>query len=84
MDKVVLEALASGRIVVTSSGAYHHLDGTGFVFWFPPGDSQELANTIEKIYKAGILVPNQKAIEYVRKNHNLDTLIGKIMVYFSV
>ncbi|MBI5728711.1 MAG: glycosyltransferase family 4 protein [Candidatus Magasanikbacteria bacterium] len=84
MDKVVLEALAAGRIVVTSSEAYRHLDGSGFVFWFPPGGYQELANTIEKIYKAGILVPNQKAIEYVKKNHNLDTLVGKIMAYFSV
>lgn len=84
MDKVVLEALAAGRFVVTSSEAYQHLDGSGFVFWFPSGDYQELAKTIEKIYKDGIVVPNQKAIEYVRKNHNLDMLIGKILAYFSI
>lgn len=87
MDKVVLEALAAGRIVVTSSEAYANLaegELKGVVFRFSPGDYQELARTIEKIYKAGIVVPNQQAIEYVRKNHNLDTLIGKIVAYFSV
>lgn len=86
MDKVVLEALAAGRIVVTSSEAYKHLDGSGFVFWFPPGNYQELAKTIENIWHSGILkaLPNQKAIEYVRQNHNLDALIKRIVGYYSV
>ena len=91
MDKVVLEALASGRIVVTSSEAYASLaDGElkGVLFRFPPGDYQELAKTIEKIYQSGILspnnLPNQKAVEYVKKHHNLDNLIGKIINYFTI
>ena len=91
MDKVVLEALAAGRIVVTSSEAYAHLaDGElkDVVFRFPPGDYKELANVIDKIYHSGILapdkLPNQKAINYVREHHNLDTLIGKIISYFAI
>ncbi|MDO8499696.1 MAG: glycosyltransferase [bacterium] len=86
MDKVVLEALAAGRIVVTSSEAYRHLDGSGFVFWFPPGDYIELAKTIEKIYLSGILkeLPIQRGIDYVNINHNLGTLIKKIIAYFAI
>jgi len=91
LDKVVLEALAAGRVVVTSSEAYASLaDGElkGIIFHVPPGDYQELAKTIEKIYQSGILapdkLPNQKAIEYVRKHHNLDTLITKIVNYFAL
>ncbi len=88
VDKVVLEALAAGRIVVTSSAAYAEAVKEGIVYIFPEGNSEELAKTIEKIYQSGILapdrLPNQKAIEYVRKRHNLDTLIGKIINYFTL
>ena len=88
LDKVVLEALASGRIVVTSSGAYADAVKEGVVYTFSEGNYQELANTIEKICKAGILapdrLPNQKAIEYVKKHHNLDNLIAKIIDYFTL
>ena len=88
VDKVVLEMLASGRIVVTSSQAYADAVKEGIVYTFPEGDYQELANTIEKIYQSGILspnnLPNQKAVEYVKKYHNLDDLIGKIINYFTV
>ncbi len=88
MDKVVLEALASGRPVVTSSEAYASLaDGElkGVVFRFTPGNYKELAKTIEKIYTDGILntIPNQKGIDYVRQHHNLDNLIQKIVGYFK-
>ena len=88
MDKVVLEALASGRIVVTSSEVFASLaDGElkGVVFKFPQGNSQELANTIEKIYKNGILntIPNQRGIDYVMQHHNLDNLVRKIIGYFK-
>ncbi len=84
MDKVVLEALAAGRLVVTSSEAYADLTKNGIVYAFKAGDCEELAGVIEKIYQSGIIVPNEKAIEYVRKNHDLGALINKIMVYFSV
>ncbi len=85
MDKVVLEALASGRIVITSSEAFAGLAKDELVYAFKAGDYQELAKTIEKIYNSGIIkqLPNQSVIEYVRKNHNLSVLIDKIMAYFS-
>lgn len=88
MDKVVLEALAAGRIVITSSEAYASLaDGKlkGVVFRFPPGDYRELANAIEKIWKDGLLnsIPNQRAIEYVRQHHNLNNIVQKIVSYFA-
>ena len=88
MDKVVLEALASGRIVATSSEAYASLANgelKGVMFHFSPGDYHELAKTIEEIYLSGILkaLPSQQGISYVQQNHNLHTLISKIIAYFS-
>lgn len=87
MDKVVLEALAAGRVVATSSEAYTYLaegELKGVVFSFPVGDYQELAKTVEKIYLSGILktLPIQRGIDYVSQNHNLDNVIDKIVNYF--
>lgn len=86
MDKVVLEAMASGRIVVTSSEAFTGLAKDGLVYAFPAGDYQELAKLIEDIYNSVIIkqIPNQFAIEYVRRNHNLSTLIDKIISYYVI
>lgn len=90
LDKVVLEALATGRIVVSSSEAFRHLAANelkNVVFYFPPGDWQALANTLEHILKSGILenanLPNQKAMAYVKRNHNLDIVVRKITEYFA-
>lgn len=89
LDKVVLEALACGRIVVSSSEAFRNLaenELKGVVFYFPPGDSGALADTLESIFKSGMLesadLPCQKAIKYIQNNHNLDTVIQKIQEYF--
>lgn len=88
MDKVVLEALANGRMVISSSEAYAELATEGVVFSFKQGDSMDLARMIEKVYKSGIVdpekLPNKQAIDYVKKNHNLDNLIAKIIEYFKV
>ncbi|OGH64451.1 MAG: hypothetical protein A2821_02940 [Candidatus Magasanikbacteria bacterium RIFCSPHIGHO2_01_FULL_41_23] len=87
VDKVVLEALASGCPVVTSGEAYADAVQQGVVFVFPIGDYKKLAEAIEKTQSSGILnsdkLPNVSAIEYVRKNHNLDLLINRIQGYFS-
>lgn len=84
VDKVVLEALAAGLpVVVANGGAYADAVKDKIVYSFPAGDYQELAKTIEKIWKAGIIIPNEKAIEFVRENHNIDTLITKIIGYFK-
>lgn len=88
MDKVVLEALAAGRPVITSSTVYGEAEKVGVVFSFKQGDSMDLARMIEKVYKSGIVdpekLPNKQAIDYVKKNHNLDNLIAKIIEYFKV
>ena len=86
LDKTALEALAGGCIIVSSSEAVRPLVAAGFAYGFPAGDYQELAKTIEKIWKDGILeqVPNQRAIAYVREHHNLENVITKIIAYFSV
>lgn len=87
MDKVVLEALAAGRVVVTSSEAYTNLaegELKDVVYSFPAGDYKELAKIIEKIYHSGILnkLPIQPGIDYVSEKHNLDNVINKISNYF--
>lgn len=88
MDKTVLEALANGRPVISSSDAYGALAVEGVVFTFKQGDSVDLAKTIENVYKSGIVdpekLPNKQAIAYVSKNHNLDNLVSKIIEYFTV
>lgn len=83
LDKAVLEAMVLGHIVITSSEAYVDLAKNGLIYAFPANDYQELAKTIEEIWKTGIIIPNEKAIAFVRKNHNLDTLINKIIDYFN-
>jgi glycosyltransferase involved in cell wall biosynthesis len=84
MDKVVLEALAAGMHVVTSSEAYRDLVAQGLAMSFRLNQAADVAATIEKAIQSGILKqPNQKGIDYVRTHHNLDSLIGKIMAYFS-
>lgn len=84
VDKVVLEALAAGCPVITSSQAYGQAVEAEVVYTFPEGDCQELTETIEKIYNSGIIVPNKKAIEFVSKHHNLNNVIAKIANYFKV
>lgn len=85
IDKVVLEALASGRLVITSSEAFVDLAKEGLIYAFPAGDYKSLANKIEEIYKSGALdkIPDQRAIDYVRKNHNLENVVVKIFDFFK-
>lgn len=88
MDKVVLEALASGRLAVTSSQAYAGAVQAGLVFVFPEGNALKLAETLAKMYASGILEPEnlsyQSGIEYVQNNHNLEHTVGKIIRYLTV
>lgn len=80
MDKVVLEAMASGLWVATSSEAF--ADFGDLVYRFAPNDYRALARIIEKIVNSGILAQrNEKAVLYVREHHNLDVLIRKIIGY---
>ncbi len=85
IDKVVLEALASGRLVISSSEAFADLTKEGLAYAFPQGDYKALADKIEEVYKSGALkrLPNQRAIDYVRENHNLDNLIERIIKFYK-
>ncbi|MBI5401617.1 hypothetical protein HZB05_02180 [Candidatus Wolfebacteria bacterium] len=85
MDKVVLEAMAAGRIVVTSSEAFADLAKEGLVYAFPAGDHRSLADKIIEVWKSGLTkkLPIQKNIDYVRQNHNLDSLIKKIIDFYA-
>lgn len=88
-DKVVLEALAAGLAVITSSEAFASLaqgELKNVLLTFPAGNHQELAKTIEKICRRDILISNSPAPlgrEYVKKYHNLDTLIARLVGYFQ-
>jgi glycosyltransferase involved in cell wall biosynthesis len=81
VDKVVLEALANGLVVFSSSEAYTEFGSS--VTKFGANNSEDLAKTIEKYMDLGIMEPNEKGREFVEKSHNLDNLIGKIVDYFG-
>ncbi len=87
-DKIVLEALASGRPVITSSEAYQEEAKAGFVEIFKPENPTDLAEKIIQLNKAGKLqtpfLPRTESVEYIRKHHNLDTVIKQIINYFTV
>ena len=83
IDKAVLEALACGLRVVTSSEAFAGLAAKGVVTPFRANDPADLAKTIEKICLSGILAPSAPGVEYVRTNHSLPVLIGRIARYFQ-
>ena len=78
MDKVVLEALAANRVVISSSSAYSEAVELGLIIPFIPGDAQDLARKITSMP----IHTNHKGFAYIKEKHNLDTLIEKIITYF--
>ena len=81
IDKVVLEALASGLTVLTSSAAYDKFGD--LVLHFPPNKAKELAWMIERRLLSGVPEVNYAGREYVECHHNLNNVIGKIINYFQ-
>lgn len=82
MDKVVLEALASGLAVFTSSESYRDLhDG---IHRFKAGDPANLASAIELAISSGKWLNNQKAKDFIRQHYGLDPLVRKIIAFFSL
>ena len=79
MDKVVLEALAAGRLVVSSSAAYPEAVALGAVHSFIPGDAHNLAQVIDSL----VVQNNAAGRVYVKEHHNLEVLIEKIITYFT-
>ncbi|MBP7992808.1 MAG: glycosyltransferase [Candidatus Magasanikbacteria bacterium] len=78
MDKVVLEALAANRVVISSSSAYSEAVGLGLIVPFTSGDVHDLACKIASTP----IHTNHKGFIYIKEKHNLDTLIEKIITYF--
>lgn len=81
VDKVVLEAMAAGLPVFTSSEAYHSFDD--LVVHFEANNAQNLAQSIEKNLNSAILYDTVKRRNFVREHHNLDALVGRIVAYFK-
>lgn len=78
IDKVVLEALASGLQVITSSEAFQSFGD--LVHHFKPNNPTDLAQCIEKIVTSGILRrPNNNGREFVKSHHDLGHLVRRII-----
>lgn len=82
VDKVVLEALAAGLTVFSSSDAYNMLEP--YITTFAPNNPGELAILLEKKLSTGILGRNQKAAAFVRRQYSLDRVTLAIVDYFSI
>lgn len=81
VDKAVLEALASGLFVFTSSEAYDKFGNA--VYKFRKEDYQELAEKLREFSYKNQLSRNDLGIRLVREKFNLDYLLKKIITYFG-
>lgn len=81
MDKAVLEALACGLNIFTSSEAYADLGGA--VSGFKQEDFKDLAAKIEFDFLHGKIAYNEKGVELIKNKFNLDNLIKKIIGYYA-
>lgn len=77
VDKVVLEALAAGLPVVSTSEAFTNTPGVVSV---KPGEVSELASALEYALNNET---SSVGVEYVRTSHSLERLIGQIVSYLS-
>jgi len=74
VDKVLLEAIACGMNVLSSSDSARNFLPSELVF--EENNARELADKIEETYKKNF---GSQLRQYVVENHNLDKLIDKIM-----
>src|SRR3989344_1662439 len=81
IDKTVLEALASGLTVFTSSEAFS--GGIPGVFTFTAGDSSDLATQLELAFLKGKISYNSAGREWVREYHDLGNCIEKVANFLS-
>ncbi len=80
IDKAVLEALASGLFVVTSSEAFSSV--IPGVFTFKNGDPLDLARAL--LRAAGEVGRyNEAGREWVKTHHELSTLISRIISFYA-
>lgn len=81
IDKIVLEAMAAGLTVFTSSEAYGSF--AEHLVRFPANDYKSLAQSIEKNLLSAILEPNLTTREFVALRYDLSRLIKLIVGYFN-
>lgn len=82
MDKAVLEALAAGLPVFTSSEAFpEKIPG---VFNFKAGDPIDLAEQVGRAFLRGEIVYNTEARTWVREHHDLSGLIRTIIDFYTM
>lgn len=77
LDKVVLEAMASGCLVLNSNEAYREILDDKYMF--KKGDADDLAQKMLNLMGAR---KDSDLREIVVKNHNLDNFIEKIILEF--
>jgi hypothetical protein len=80
MDKAVLEALAAGLIVFTSSEVFPSSVG---VVKFHQGDVADLAEKIGSAFAQKQFVVNEDGRAYVAEHHNLNRLAQKIVSFYG-
>jgi len=78
LDKVVLEAMASGCLVLNCNEAYQEILDQKYLF--KKGDAADLAQKIVNLMRAG---KDYALREIVVKNHNLNDFIDKIVLAFK-
>ncbi len=81
LDKAVLEALAAGLPVFTSSEAFHEkIPG---ITKFREGDPKDLAEKISRAFESGKLVIQTEGREFVKVHHSLPHLVQKIVSFYA-
>lgn len=86
VDKVVLEAMASGRPVVTCNDSFprvfESLGDQASDLLFAPGDAQGLADRVEPVLRmepAGREALGERLRAIVARDHELDTLCARLL-----
>lgn len=80
MDKAVLEALAAGLPVFSSSEAFTADMG---VRKFRHGDVADFAEKISRAFSQGELVINTAGSAYVRERHSLNRLVRRVLSFYA-
>lgn len=81
MDKAVLEALAAGLPVFTSSEAFsEEISGA---YKFRQGDPKDFSEKISQAYRRGEVRYNKAAATWTRGHHDLGHLVGRITAFFQ-
>ena len=80
LDKVVLEAILAGLLPISSSEAFTNLDSQ---LRFEANNPRDLADKIIGLSKVNVQEMQNKLIDWVSENHNLDKLTIKISKYLN-